>query len=68
MLETNQDLTQREPQKRLEVSTSGINYYLKTLVELVKVQSSSQLKNKFGYIFVGKHQGGHKGLLWRVDF
>jgi len=51
MLEDNPDMTQRDIAERLGVSTSGMNYCLKALIEKgwVKVQSFSQSKNKFGY-------------------
>ncbi len=54
MLQVNPDLTQREIAKSLGLSTSGINYCLKALIDKgwVKVQNFSQSKNKFGYIYV----------------
>lgn len=40
--------------EKLGVSTSGLNYCLKALIDKgwVKVQNFSQSKNKFGYIYV----------------
>lgn len=54
MLQDNPDMTQREIAEKLGISTSGLNYCLKALIEkgLVKVQNFSQSKNKFGYIYV----------------
>lgn len=48
------DITQREMAEKLGVSTSGLNYCLKALIDKgwVKVQNFSQSKNKFGYIYV----------------
>lgn len=54
MLHDNPDLTQREIAQRLGVSTSGLNYCLKALIEkgLVKVQNFNHSKNKFGYVYL----------------
>ncbi len=54
MLEGNPDLTQREIAQSLGLSTSGLNYCLKALIDKgwVKMQNFSQSKNKFGYIYV----------------
>ena len=54
MLQENPDLTQREIASRLGLSTSGLNYCLRALIDKgwVKVQNFSQSKNKFGYIYV----------------
>ena len=54
LLQTNPDMTQREIAEKLGLSTSGLNYCLKALIEkgLVKVQNFSESKNKFGYIYV----------------
>ncbi len=54
MLQDNPDLTQREIAQALGLSTSGLNYCLKALIDKgwVKVQNFSQSKNKFGYIYV----------------
>lgn len=59
MLQANPDLTQREIALRLGVSTSGLNYCLKALIEkgLVKVQNFNQSKNKFGYVYLLTPQG-----------
>ena len=59
MLEDNPDMTQRDIAQRLGVSTSGMNYCLKALIDKgwVKVQNFSQSKNKFGYIYVLTPQG-----------
>lgn len=54
MLQDNPDLTQRDIAERLGLSTSGLNYCLKALIDKgwVKMQNFSQSKNKFGYIYV----------------
>ena len=54
MLQDNPDLTQREIAEKLGISSSGLNYCLRALIGKgwVKVQSFSQSKNKFGYIYV----------------
>ena len=59
MLQANPDLTQREIAQQLGISTSGLNYCLKALIDkgLVKVHNFSQSKNKFGYIYVLTPQG-----------
>jgi EPS-associated MarR family transcriptional regulator len=59
MLQANPDLTQREIAQQLGISTSGLNYCLKALIDkgLVKVHNFSQSKNKFGYIYVITPQG-----------
>lgn len=59
MLQDNPDLTQREIAEKLGLSTSGMNYCLKALIDRgwIKVQNFSQSKNKFGYIYVLTPQG-----------
>lgn len=59
MLQDNPDMTQREIAEKLGISTSGLNYCLKALIDkgLVKVQSFTHSKNKFGYIYVITPQG-----------
>lgn len=59
MLQANPDLTQREIAQQLGISTSGLNYCLKALIDkgLIKVHNFSQSKNKFGYIYVLTPQG-----------
>lgn len=59
MLQANPDMTQREIAEELGISTSGLNYCLKALIDKgwVKVQNFSQSKNKFGYIYVLTPQG-----------
>jgi EPS-associated MarR family transcriptional regulator len=59
MLQDNPDMTQREIADKLGMSTSGLNYCLKALIDKgwVKVQNFSQSKNKFGYIYVLTPQG-----------
>ncbi len=54
MLQDNPDMTQREIAEKLGISTSGLNYCLKALIDKgwVKMQNFSQSKNKFGYIYV----------------
>lgn len=66
MLQNNPDMTQREIAEKLGISTSGLNYCLKALIEKgwVKVHNFSQSKNKFGYIYVLTPQGmAEKALL-----
>jgi EPS-associated MarR family transcriptional regulator len=66
MLQDNPDMTQREIAEKLGISTSGLNYCLKALIDKswVKVQNFSQSKNKFGYIYVLTPLGiAHKGML-----
>lgn len=66
MLQDNPDMTQREIAEKLGISTSGLNYCLKALIDkgLVKVHNFSQSKNKFGYIYVLTPQGiAEKALL-----
>ena len=48
-----------EAAEKLGISTSGLNYCLKALIDKgwVKVQNFSQSKNKFGYIYVLTPQG-----------
>ena len=59
MLQDNPDMTQREIAQKLGISTSGLNYCLKALIDkgLVKVHNFRQSKNKFGYIYVLTPQG-----------
>lgn len=59
ILQANPDLTQHEIAQQLGISTSGLNYCLKALIDkgLVKVHNFSQSKNKFGYIYVLTPQG-----------
>lgn len=66
MLQDNPDMTQREIAEKLGISTSGLNYCLKALIDKgwIKVQNFSQSKNKFGYIYVLTAQGvAEKALL-----
>jgi len=66
MLQDNPDMTQREIAEKLGISTSGLNYCLKALIDKgwIKVQNFSQSKNKFGYIYVLTPQGfAEKALL-----
>jgi EPS-associated MarR family transcriptional regulator len=66
LLQANPDITQREIAQQLGMSTSGLNYCLKALIDkgLVKVHNFSQSKNKFGYIYVLTPQGlAQKALL-----
>lgn len=59
LLQDNPDLTQREIAEKLGLSTSGLNYCLKALIDKgwVKVLNFSQSKNKFGYIYILTPQG-----------
>lgn len=66
LLQSNPDITQREIAEKLGISTSGLNYCLKALIDMgwVKVHNFSQSKNKFGYIYVLTPQGiAEKALL-----
>ena len=68
MLQDNPDMTQREIAEKLGISTSGLNYCLKALIDKgwIKVHNFSQSKNKFGYIYVLTPQGiAKKALLTR---
>ncbi|NDC62149.1 MAG: MarR family EPS-associated transcriptional regulator [Betaproteobacteria bacterium] len=70
MLQDSPDMTQREIAERLGISTSGLNYCLKALIDKgwVKVQNFSQSKNKFGYIYVLTPQGMAEKLLLTSRF
>ncbi len=70
MLEANPDLTQREIAQKLGVSTSGLNYCLRALIEkgLVKVQNFNQSKNKFGYVYLLTPQGAAVKALLTARF
>jgi EPS-associated MarR family transcriptional regulator len=59
MLQDNPDMTQREIAEKLGISTSGLNYCLKALIDKgwVKVHNFSQSKNKFGYVYLLTPQG-----------
>lgn len=59
LLQDNPDMTQREIAEKLGISTSGLNYCLKALIDKgwVKVQNFSHSKNKFGYIYLLTPQG-----------
>ena len=59
MLQDNPDMTQREIAEKLGISTSGLNYCLKGLIDKgwVKMNNFSQSKNKIGYIYVLTSQG-----------
>jgi EPS-associated MarR family transcriptional regulator len=66
LLQATPDITQRELAEALCVSTSGVNYCIKALVQKgwVKVQNFSESKNKFGYVYVLTPQGlAHKATL-----
>ncbi len=54
LLQDNPDMTQRELAASLGVSTSGLNYCLKALIDKgwVKVHNFRHSKNKFGYVYV----------------
>ncbi len=68
MLQEDPDMTQREIAEKLGISTGGLNYCLKALINKgwIKVQNFSQSKNKFGYIYVLTPQGiAEKALLTR---
>lgn len=70
MLQENPDMTQREIASRLGLSTSGLNYCLRALIDKgwVKVQNFSQSKNKFGYIYVLTPLGISQKLLLTGSF
>ena len=54
ILQEDPDLTQRELAEKLGMSSSGLNYCLKALMErgLVKMANFSNSKNKFGYVYL----------------
>ena len=54
ILDRNPDLTQRELARQVGMSLGGVNYCLRALMEKgwVKVQSFSQSKNMFGYMYL----------------
>ena len=54
LLAQNPDLTQRELAVKVGVSVGGLNYCLRALIEKgwVKIDSFSQSKNKFGYMYL----------------
>lgn len=54
ILQENPDLTQRELARKLGMSLGGLNYCLNALIEkgLVKMQSFSNSKNKFKYVYL----------------
>lgn len=59
-------MTQLEIVEKLDISTSGLNYCIKVLIDKgwVKVQSLSQSKNKVGDIYMLMPQGiAEKALL-----
>lgn len=70
MLQDNPDVTQREIAEKLGISTSGLNYCLKALIEkgFVKVQNFSQSKNKFGYVYLLTPQGVAEKVLLTERF
>ena len=70
MLQNNPDMTQREIAEKLGVSTSGLNYCLRALIDKgwIKVQRFSQSKNKFGYIYVLTPQGVAEKVLLASRF
>jgi EPS-associated MarR family transcriptional regulator len=53
LLEQQPDITQRQLAKKLGVSTGGVNYCLKALMEKgwVKMQNFASSKNKLGYVY-----------------
>ena len=70
LLQVNPDMTQREIAQSLVLSTSGLTYCLKALIDKgwVKVHNFSQSKNKFGYIYVLTPQGLTEKLLLASRF
>ena len=54
LLQDDPDMTQRELAQELGISTSGLNYCLKALIDKgwVKVHNFTHSKNKFGYVYV----------------
>jgi EPS-associated MarR family transcriptional regulator len=66
LLQDNPDLTQRELANKLGISTSGLNYCLKALIEkgMIKMQNFAESKNKFGYMYILTPSGiAEKALL-----
>ena len=59
LLQDNPDLTQRELAQALGISTSGLNYCLKALIDngWVKVHNFTHSKNKFGYVYLLTPEG-----------
>lgn len=59
MLQVTPDMNQREIAEKLGISTSGLNYCLKALIDKrwVKVHNFSQSRNKFDYVYVLTPQG-----------
>jgi EPS-associated MarR family transcriptional regulator len=70
MLQDNPDMTQREIAEKLGISTSGLNYCIKALIDKgwVKVHNFSQSKNKFGYVYMLTPQGVAEKLLLMERF
>ena len=54
ILQENSDLTQRELAEKLGMSVGGLNYCLNALIDkgLVKMQSFTNSKNKFKYVYL----------------
>ena len=54
ILEEKPDITQREIAQKLGISTSGLNYALKALIDKgwVKVHNFSESNNKLGYAYL----------------
>jgi EPS-associated MarR family transcriptional regulator len=54
ILEVKPDITQREIAQKLGISTSGLNYALKALIDKgwVKVHNFSVSNNKLGYVYI----------------
>lgn len=54
ILEESPDVTQREIAQLLGISTSGLNYCLKALIDKgwVKIHNFTESKNKFGYVYL----------------
>ena len=54
ILQENPDFTQRELAEKLGISVGGLNYCLKSLMEmgLVKMKNFANAKNKFGYVYM----------------
>ena len=59
LLQDNPDMTQREIAQSLGLSTSGLNYCLKALMDKgwVKMHNFQNSKNKFKYVYLLTPQG-----------
>ena len=69
MLEAQPDATQRDLAENAGISVGALNYCLKALIAkgMVKMQSFSESRNKFGYVYVLTPDGlSHRAVLTQV--